>query len=131
MKSVKRAVFLLLTGFVFVGVMFSAGGRDAGGGVQAPLRGWGAFTFDDTTGQRSYNDKIGWQEAAKKLGIEFEWTVVTTAANNPQIQFGLLMASGDLPDFFLDLPAMLLEEYGRRGALAPLENLIRSNITSL
>lgn len=94
------------------------------------LKGWGAKTFTDATGITSYNEQLAWQLIEEKTGIKVDWTVVTAANNNASTQFGLLMASNDLPDFFVDINPLQLEEFGRKGALIPLEEYMQNDMPS-
>ena len=95
------------------------------------LTGWGSSTFDGTTGIKSYSDQLSWKELEKKTGIHVDWTIVSNTNGNNTTQFGLMMASGELPDFFVGVNPMNLEEFGMKGALMPLEDLIASDIPSL
>lgn len=107
----------------------SSGAEPAG--ETETLKGWGASDFDGSTGISSYGQQIAWQEIEKELGIHVDWTCVSSANNNASTQFGLIMASGDLPDFFVDVSPMNLEEFGIKGALMPLETLIEEQIPAL
>ena len=99
----------------------SSNSAEASENVQAnsepvKIKGWGAFTFNDTTGISSYEQQMSWQEIEKKLNIDIEWDVVTQASGNAATQFGLIMASGDLPDFFTEVDPMHAEEFGGKGS---------------
>jgi putative aldouronate transport system substrate-binding protein len=123
--------FLLATLLGFALFAGCTGKQQGGGEGEVVLRGWGSFTFDDTTGLTSFSDQIAWQEITRKTGIRVDWTTVTALANNDNIQFGLLMASGDLPDFFASIRPVMYEQYGRMGALLPLEDIIKTSIPNL
>lgn len=86
------------------------------------LTGWGAWTFNDQTGLTSYSQQYAWQEVEKRLGIKVDWT--TVSAKDKTTLFSLLMASGELPDIVLDMEPIYYEEFGRMGALIPLNDYI-------
>ena len=92
------------------------------------LEGWSAYAFDDSTGHTSYNDQMIWDVIEEKLGIRVNWTTVTTAGGNQNTQFGVLMASGELPDFFVDMSPTTLEQYGMKGALIDLTDYINKDM---
>lgn len=86
------------------------------------IRGWGAFSFNDQTGITSYDQQLAWQQIAERIGINVEWT--TVSGNDRNTQFSLVMASGNLPDFFVDIDPLYYEEFGRKGALIPLNDYV-------
>ncbi len=96
----------------------------AGAEQSASLTGWGAWTFNDQTGITSYSQQYLWQEVKSRLGVDVTWT--TVSANDKKTQFSLLMASGDLPDIIADMEPIYYEEFGRLGALIPLNDYINA-----
>ncbi len=95
------------------------------------IRGWGSASFDDTTGVTSYSQQLAWQALPERTGITVDWT--TVSAIDQTTQFSLMMASGNLPDFFVDIDPLYYEEFGCKGALAPLNDYIKQmpNLQSL
>ena len=95
----------------------------AEGGVS--LKGWGAYAFDATTGIESYKDQTFWKEVEKKFNADITWEIASTASDAHIAQFGLIMASGELPDFFANYNRLLsVEEYGRMGAIMDITPLL-------
>lgn len=89
------------------------------------LKGWGAYAFDPSTGLTSYKEQIYWKAVEEKFDVDIEWEIASTASGAHITQFGLIMASGNLPDFFTGYNKMLsLEEYGRMGAIMDVSPLI-------
>lgn len=85
---------------------------------------WGSFTFNDQTGLTSYSDQLLWKEVEKRLGVKVEWETVSSA--DKQSKFSLMMAGGTLPDFLVDMEPLTWEEFGRMGALIPLNDYINA-----
>lgn len=83
---------------------------------------WGSFTFNDQTGLTSYSEQLLWKTVEERLGVKVEWETVSGA--DKQTKFSLLMAGGDLPDFLVDMDPLTWEEFGRMGALIPLNDYI-------
>lgn len=81
-----------------------------------------------------FSEMTFFKEYQKKTGIEIEWIEIPQA-NHPE-KINLLLASGDLPDIFLNgrgLTDSHIITYGPSGAFIPLEDLIEEyapNITA-
>ena len=87
------------------------------------LKGWGAWTFDEQSGVTSYNEQLLWQQVKERLNISVEWT--TVAAADKVTLFSLAMSDdANIPDFITDMSPLVYEEYGRLGALIPLNDYI-------
>lgn len=115
----KKSLSLILTLALLVACFVPA---VASASEPIVLKAWGAFTFDDQSGITNYADQQTWKEIEKRLGIKVEWTTVSGLER--ETPFGLLMASNELPDFIVDINPLLLEEFGRKGALIPLNALM-------
>lgn len=83
---------------------------------------WGAMTFQDQTGLTSYSEQLMWQEIESRLGVKVEWE--TVSGSEKSTKFSLMMAGGTLPDFMIDMDPLTWEEFGRMGALIPLNDYI-------
>lgn len=118
----KKFVTLLLAFVLCAALLPIAPAAQATQNAPVTLKAWGAFTFDNQSGKTSYNEQLLWQEIEKRLNIKVEWTTVS-AAERQQL-FSLMMSSGDLPDFVVDVNPLQLEEFGRLGALLPLGDYI-------
>lgn len=119
----RKRVSLLLT-IVMCMTLTLAFGVSAQAEAPKTIRGWGAYSFNDQTGITSYDQQLAWQAMADRLGITVEWTTVSGVDRTTS--FSLVMASGDLPDFFIDIDPLYYEEFGRKGALIPLNDAIES-----
>ena len=86
---------------------------------------WGAYTFNDQTGLTSYGEQLLWKEVERRLGVKVEWETVSAA--DKQTKFSLMMAGGNLPDFLVDMDPLTWEEFGRMGALIPLNDYINED----
>lgn len=82
------------------------------------LKGWGCYAFDPSTGLTSYDEQIFWKNVEETFDVDIEWEITSTAGDAHVTQFGLIMASGELPDIFSNYNKLLqIEEYGRMGAI--------------
>ncbi|SFK98073.1 putative aldouronate transport system substrate-binding protein [Paenibacillus sp. 1_12] len=97
------------------------------------VTGWTDFIpSPGSTGVSSYSDQILWKEIAKKTNISVKWeTTAAPAADEFKQQLGLIMASGKIPDIIGHIDPLLADQYGRQGALQPLEDLIKKNAPNL
>ncbi|MEK3721278.1 extracellular solute-binding protein [Paenibacillus sp. FSL H8-0034] len=97
------------------------------------VTGWTDFIpAPGSTGVSSYSDQILWKEIAKKTNISVKWeTTAAPAADEFKQQLGLIMASGKIPDIIGHIDPLLADQYGRQGALQPLEDLIKKNAPNL
>lgn len=87
------------------------------------IKGWGAWTFDEQSGVTSYNEQLLWQQVKERLNIAVDWT--TVAAADKVTLFSLAMSDeANIPDFITDMTPLVYEEYGRLGALIPLNDYI-------
>ncbi|HML46880.1 MAG TPA: extracellular solute-binding protein [Clostridia bacterium] len=116
----KRTLAVLLT--IAMCMAMVAGLGVAAAEEPTTVRGWGAFSFNDQTGITGYEQQLAWQQIEQRLGIKVEWTTVSGV--DRETQFSLVMASGDLPDFFVDINPLFFEEFGRKGALIALNDVI-------
>lgn len=73
-------------------------------------------------GIQSYNDQLVWKEIPKRTNMTVKWETTT---DDYKQQLGLIMASGKLPDLIGHIDPVLADQYGRQGALQPLEDLIK------
>ena len=91
--------------------------------VQEPLtlRGYAFALYSPAPGITSLNDQIFFKEMAKRTNITIQWE--HAPADVPG-HLDLVMASGDLPDFFGSISIAQASDYGQQGALAPLNELI-------
>lgn len=95
------------------------------------IKGWMGFTPDPAASAdiKSMNDQLLWKELAKETHVQVVWENV----NNKEAatQMGLLMASGNLPDFVAGINPQQLANYGRQGSLQPLEKIIDEQVPVL
>lgn len=103
-------------------------------GASAPaqaikVKGWANWTPPPVTDTPKFEDLLMFKVIQEKFNITFEWTVVPT---DPQTALGLLVASGDLPDFIERVVTTdIAQEYGRQGAFIALEDLIDKQAPNL
>jgi len=97
------------------------------------VNGWADFIpAAGSSGVTSYNDQIVWKEIAKRTNVTVKWeTTAAPGSEDYKAQLGLIMASGKLPDLIGHIDPVLADQYGRQGALQPLEDLIKSNAPNL
>ncbi|MCL2320096.1 MAG: extracellular solute-binding protein [Treponema sp.] len=112
---------------------FGAGQQSTAGAAANEVQtvsAFSAFTPPPTIqGVNTYGDHLAWQVIEKKLNVKIDFK--TVPGNDWATQLGLVMASGSLPDFFLRINPQLAEQYGRQGALMPLNDLINTKIPNL
>ncbi len=113
----KKLISMILALLMALGCMSGAALADE----TKTITGWGSFTFNDQTGLTSYSEQLAWQEVEARLGIKVDWT---TVSSDKQTQFSLMMAGGELPDLIIDMDPLTYEEFGRLGALIPLNDYI-------
>lgn len=117
----KKTLALFLSVLLLMGLMAAPAMAEQ----KVSLKGWGAYAFDATTGLESYKDQTYWKEVEKALGVDISWEIASTASDAHIAQFGLIMASGELPDFFANYNRLLsVEEYGRMGAIMDITPLL-------
>lgn len=116
----KKTLAVLLT--IAMCMAWITGLGTAAAGEAETIRGWASYSFNDQTGITGYEQQLAWQQIAERLGITVEWTTVSGTDRNTQ--FSLVMASGNLPDFFVDINPLFFEEFGRKGALIALNEVI-------
>ncbi|TBL75331.1 extracellular solute-binding protein [Paenibacillus thalictri] len=97
------------------------------------VTGWTDFIpATGSEGVSSYSDQIMWKEIAKRTNITVKWdTTAAPGADDYKQQLGLIMASGKLPDIIGHIDPLLADQYGRQGAVQPLEDLIKKNAPNL
>jgi putative aldouronate transport system substrate-binding protein len=97
------------------------------------VTGWTDFIpATGSTGVTSYADQIMWKEIMKRTNITVKWeTTAAPGADDFKQQLGLIMASGKIPDLIGHIDPLLADQYGRQGALQPLEDLIKKNAPNL
>ncbi|MDF2964549.1 MAG: transporter substrate-binding protein [Paenibacillus sp.] len=97
------------------------------------VTGWTDFIpATGTAGVASYSDQIVWKEIEKRTNISVKWeTTAAPGSEDFKSQLGLIMASGKLPDLIGHIDPLLADQYGRQGALQPLEDLIKKNAPNL
>ena len=81
------------------------------------------------SGINTYADHLAWQAVERELLVNIDFQTVPGGEWVRRLE--ILMASGDLPDFFLRINPRLAEQYGRQGVLMPLNNLINTEIPNL
>ena len=135
MKQLKKVLALLLAATMVAGMLAGCGKKEevsdekqeeieASDTEEAvTITGWGAMTFNDQVGYTSYSEQLAWKEIEKRLNITVDWTNVPAA--DKSAQFSLMMSdSGNLPDFIVDMSPLVMEEFGRAGALIALNDYI-------
>ncbi|TDF99280.1 extracellular solute-binding protein [Paenibacillus piri] len=153
----KRNVSALALSVLFIAASVTAGcTSDSGGGGSAaadkpadpqgtvaagakisekPLtvNGWTDFIpATGSSGVSSYSDQIVWKEIEKRTNISVKWeTTAAPGSDDFKSQLGLIMASGKLPDLIGHIDPLLADQYGRQGALQPLEDLIKKHAPNL
>lgn len=85
------------------------------------LRGYAIALYSPAPGIKSLNDQIFFKEMAKRTNITIKWE---HAPADVEGHLDLVMASGDLPDFFGSISPAQAADYGQQGALTPLNDLI-------
>jgi len=78
------------------------------------------------------SENTTWKYAQERANIKFELTEFE--ASEAKEKANLILAGGDYPEFLFKLSALNLEEYGEKGVLIPLEDLIKEyapNLTAL
>lgn len=97
------------------------------------VTGWTDFIpATGTNGVSSYADQTVWKEITKRTNINVKWeTTAAPGAEDFKQQLGLIIASGKLPDILGHIDPLLADQYGRQGALQPLEDLIKKNAPNL
>ncbi|NHN28790.1 extracellular solute-binding protein [Paenibacillus agricola] len=97
------------------------------------VTGWTDFIpATGSNGVTSYADQIVWKEMTKKTNITVKWeTTAAPGADDFKQQLGLIMASGKIPDLLGHIDPLLADQYGRQGALQPLEDLIKQHAPNL
>jgi putative aldouronate transport system substrate-binding protein len=113
---------------------FGGGAKAAtstGGGGGVTLPGFLVFTQPDGVGNITRDtDQLSWKWIDQNLGIHVDWTNAPDSGEW-QAQLGLIMASGNLPDFFIRITPQLAEQYGRQGALVSLTDIIDTKVPDL
>jgi putative aldouronate transport system substrate-binding protein len=95
---------------------------------EVTVSGWVQYTPPPVDNVKSYNDNLVWKEIPKRTGVTVNWETTT---DDYKKQLGLIMASGKLPDLIGKIDPLLANQYGRQGALKPLEELIKKNAPTL
>ncbi|MDW7658459.1 MAG: extracellular solute-binding protein [Bacillota bacterium] len=91
---------------------------------------WCRFTPNAAaTGIQTYSDQLVWKEIKDRLNIDVQWEHPGDTDYNAAL--GLLMASGDLPDFIGIISPTLAAQYGTQGALISLQDLIADECPEL
>ncbi|MCR8636879.1 extracellular solute-binding protein [Paenibacillus radicis (ex Xue et al. 2023)] len=100
---------------------------------QLTINGWTDFIpATGSTGVSSYSDQILWKEIEKRTNISVKWEITAAPGGDDfKSQLGLIMASGKLPDLIGHIDPLLADQYGRQGALQPLEDLIKKYAPNL
>ena len=104
------------------------------GTTQSPepitIKAWCRFTPNAAaTGIKTYSDQLVWKEIKARLNIDVQWEHPGDSDYNAAL--GLLMASGDLPDFIGIISPTLASQYGVQNALIPLQDLIADECPEL
>ncbi|MDF2859380.1 MAG: transporter substrate-binding protein, partial [Neobacillus sp.] len=97
------------------------------------VTGWTDFIpATGSNGVTSYADQILWKEITKRTNITVKWeTTAAPGGDDFKQQLGLIMASGKIPDILGHIDPLLADQYGRQGALQPLEDLIKKHAPNL